>query len=87
MDDLRLTLQTLPPDDRRDLGQFIQWQRRKATGRQDLRLLELLLSPKEYRSEELIKKLYPAEPNPVAYYALRKRLLRYLTDFLLLRQR
>jgi hypothetical protein len=87
MDDLRLTLQTLPPDDRRDLVQFIQWQRRKATGRQDLRLLELLLSTKEYRSEELIKKLYPAEPNPVAYYALRKRLLRYLTDFLLLRER
>lgn len=86
MDDLRLTLQTLPPDDRRDLVQFIQWQRRKA-GRQDLRLLELLLSAKEYRSEELIKKLYPTEPNPVAYYALRKRLLRHFTDFLLLRQR
>ncbi|MGI4867153.1 MAG: hypothetical protein ACRYFZ_24765 [Janthinobacterium lividum] len=87
MDDLRLTLQTLPPDDRRDLERFIQWQRRKATGRQDLRLLELLLSPKEYKTEALITKLYPDEPNPVAYYALRKRLLRYLTDFLLLRQR
>ncbi|RZK22629.1 MAG: hypothetical protein EOO56_07860 [Hymenobacter sp.] len=87
MDDLRLTLQTLPPDDRRDLERFIQWQRRKATGRQDLRLLKLLLSPKESKTEELIKKLYPDEPNPVAYYALRKRLLRYLTDFLLLRQR
>jgi hypothetical protein len=87
MDDLRLTLQTLPPDDRRDLAQFIQWQRRKATGRQDLRLLDLLLQSKEYCSEELIKKLYPEEPNPVAYYALRKRLLRYLTDYLLLRQR
>jgi hypothetical protein len=87
MDDLRLTLQTLPPDDRRDLAQFIQWQRRKATGRQDLRLLDLLLQSKEYCSEELIRKLYPEEPNPVAYYALRKRLLRYLTDYLLLRQR
>ena len=87
MDDLRLTLQTLTPDDRRDLAQFIQWQRRKAAGRQDLRLLELLLHPKEYKSEVLIEKLYPAEPNPVAYYALRKRLLRYLTDYLLLRQR
>jgi hypothetical protein len=87
MDDLRLTLQTLPPDDRRDLAQFIQWQRRRTTGRQDLRLLALLLRPKEYKSEELIAKLYPDEPNPVAYYALRKRLLRQLTDFLLLRQR
>jgi len=87
MDDLRLTLQTLTPDDRRDFAQFIQWQRRKATGRQDLRLLDLLLRPQEYASEVLIKKLYPDEPNPTAYYALRKRLLRHLTDFLLLRQR
>ena len=87
MDDLRLTLQTLAPDDRRDLTQFIQWQRRKVAGRQDLRLLDLLLRPREYSSEELIGKLYPDEPNPTAYYALRKRLLRHLTDFLLLRQR
>ncbi len=87
MDDLRLTLQTLAPDDRRDLAQYMQWQRRRATGRQDLRLLTLLLHPKEYDSELLIKKLYPEEANPVAYYALRKRLLRQLTDFLLLRQR
>ena len=87
MDDLRLTLQTLTADDRRDLGQFIQWQRRKASGRQDLRLLDLLLRAREYSSEELIAKLYPDEPNPAAYYALRKRLLRHLTDFLLLRQR
>jgi len=87
MDDLRLTLQTLLPDDRRDLAQFIQWQRRKATGRQDLRLLALLLQAREYSSAELIAKLYPNEPNPAAYYALRKRLLHHLTDFLLLRQR
>jgi hypothetical protein len=87
MDDLRLTLQTLPPDDRRDLAHFMQWQRRKAAGRQDLRLLALLLHPKEYKSEVLIAKLYPDGPNPVAYYALRQRLLRSLTDYLLLRQR
>jgi hypothetical protein len=87
MDDLRLTLQTLTPDDRRDLAQFMQWQRRRAAGRQDVRLLDLLLHPKEYDSEVLIKKLYPDEPNPVAYYALRKRLFKQLTDFLLLRQR
>ncbi|RZK25971.1 MAG: hypothetical protein EOO63_15300, partial [Hymenobacter sp.] len=87
MDDLRLTLQTLAPDDRRDLAQFMQWQRRRTAGRQDVRLLELLLHPKEYDSEVLIKKLYPEEPNPVAYYALRKRLFKQLTDFLLLRQR
>jgi hypothetical protein len=87
MDDLRTTLLTLGPDDRRDFGRFIQRQRRKTNGRLDSRLYELLVQAKELKSEQVIAKLYPDEPNPVAYYALRKRLLRHLTDFLLLRQR
>jgi hypothetical protein len=87
MDDLRTTLLTLPPDDRRDFAHFIQRQRRKTTGRQDSRLFELLVQVKELKTEQLIARLYPAEPNPVAYYALRKRLLRHLMDYLLLRQR
>ena len=87
MDDLRTTLLTLAADERRDFGAFIQRQRRKATGRQDLRLYELLMQPKALTGPELIARLYPAGPNAVAYYALRKRLLRHLTDFLLLRQR
>ncbi|GAB3292887.1 hypothetical protein GCM10027511_06440 [Hymenobacter humi] len=87
MDDLRTTLLTLAADERRDFGVFIQRQRRKAAGRQDSRLYELLVQPKQLTAPQLIAKLYPDEPNPVAYYALRKRLLRHLTDFLLLRQR
>ncbi len=87
MDELRLTLQTLPPDDRRDLARYLQWQRKLSPARLDLRLLLLLLRPREHAPAELIKKLYPDEPNAVAYYALRKRLMRALTDFLLLRQR
>jgi hypothetical protein len=87
MDDLRTTLLTLGPDDRREFGQFMQRQRRKTSGRQDVRLYELLLRPKELTTAQLVAKLYPDEPNPVAYYALRKRLLRHLMDYLLLRQR
>jgi hypothetical protein len=87
MDDLRTTLLTLNADERRDFGVFIQRQRRKAGGRQDSRLYELLVQPKELTGVQLIAKLYPDEANPVAYYALRKRLLRHLTDYLLLRQR
>ena len=87
MDDLRTTLLTLSPDDRRDFGRFMQRQRRKATGRLDSRLYELLVQAKELKSDQLIAKLYPDAPNPVAYYALRKRLMRHLTDYLLLRQR
>ena len=87
MDDLRTTLLTLPPDDRRDFAHFIERQRRKTIGRLDSRLFGLLVQPKELSTEKLIAKLYPDEPNPVAYYALRKRLLRHLMDYLLLRQR
>lgn len=86
MDDLRTTLLTLSTDERRDFGVFIQRQRRKTTGRQDSRLYDLLIQPIPLTSAQLIAQLYPDSPNPVAYYALRKRLLRHLTDFLLLRQ-
>ncbi len=86
MDDLRTTLLTLSPDDRRDFVRFIQRQRRKTTGRLDARLYELLVRAKPLRPEELVAQLYPDEPNPTAYYALRKRLMRQLTDYLLLRQ-
>ncbi|MGY3091225.1 hypothetical protein ACVWYF_004291 [Hymenobacter sp. UYAg731] len=87
MDDLRTTLLTLSPDDRRDFGRFIQRQRRKIIDRLDLRLYELLVRAKALKTEQLIAQLYPTAPNPVAYYALRKRLMRHLTDYLLLRQR
>ena len=87
MDDLRTTLLTLSPDDRRDFGRFIQRQRRKTIGRLDSRLYELLTRTKALKTEPLIAQLYPDEPNPGAYYALRKRLMRHLTDYLLLRQR
>ena len=87
MDDLRTTLLTLNTDERRDFGVFIQRQRRKTNGRLDSRLYELLVQAKELKPEQIIGKLYPDEPNAVAYYALRKRLMRHLTDYLLLRQR
>ncbi|WBO83789.1 hypothetical protein [Hymenobacter yonginensis] len=87
MDDLRTTLATFSPTDRKEFLQFIQRQKRKPKGRMDLRLCELLLHAKPYTTPQLLAKLYPDEPNAVAYYALRKRLLRHLTDYLLLRQR
>ena len=86
MDDLRTTLATFSPDDHKEFRQFIQRQRRKQKGRMDVRLYELLAQPREHTTPELLARLYPTEPNAVAYYALRKRLLRHLLDFLLLRQ-
>ncbi len=87
MDDLRTTLLTLSPDDRRDFDVFMLRQRRKTVGRLDSRLFALLVRPEELPAAQLIARLYPAAPKPAAYYALRRRLLRHLTDFLLLRQR
>ena len=87
MDDLRTTLATFAPDERKEFLQFLRRQGRKQKDRLDTRLCELLLHPRAYATAGLLARLYPDGPNPVAYYALRKRLLRSLTDFLLLRQR
>jgi hypothetical protein len=87
MDDLRATLLSFSADDRKDLGRFIQRQGKAQKGRLDVRLFDLLLQQREYTTDELLPRLYSDEPNPVAYYALRKRLLSHITDFLLLRQR
>jgi len=87
MDDLRTTLLSFSAEDRKDLGRFIQRQGKAQKGRLDVRLFDLLLQQREYTTDELLPRLYPDEPNAVAYYALRKRLLSHITDFLLLRQR
>ncbi len=85
MDDLKITLETLDEEDRRELGAFIQRQKKKKN-RKDLELYKLLLQEKPHTPEQLISRLYPDAPNPVAYYALRKRLTRHLTDFILLKR-
>ena len=85
MDDLKTTLDTLSEDDKHELAAFIQRQKRKKN-RKDVELLKLLQQNKTYKTEELIGKLYKNEPNPVAYYAVRKRLMRHLSDFILLKR-
>lgn len=85
MDDLKIILGTLTNEDRRELAVFVERQKKKKC-RKGLRLLQLLQQQKSYTSEELIAHLYPDEPNSVAYYALRKRLTRQLTDFVLLKR-
>lgn len=64
---------------------FIQRQKKKKC-RKDLELFQLLQQKKRHKPEELINRLYPESANPVAYYALRKRLTRHLTDFIMLKR-
>ncbi|GAB3536586.1 hypothetical protein GCM10027443_27290 [Pontibacter brevis] len=85
MDDLKITLDTLSDDDKRELAVFIQREKKKKH-RKDLELFQLLQQKKSYKPEQLIQRLYPDDPNPVAYYALRKRLMRHITNFILLQR-
>lgn len=46
----------------------------------------MLQQKKEIKPLQLIARLYPDEPNAVAYYALRKRLMKHLTSFIVLKR-
>src|SRR5690349_13128941 len=85
MDDLKIIINTLSAEEKKDFGYFIQRQKKKKN-RKDYDLLQLLQGKKELATPELISKLYPEEPNAVAYYALRKRLMQQLTDFVVLKR-
>lgn len=82
MDKLQELVNTFSEDDKKEFRIFINRQKSKKQ-RKDLDLFELIAeqtSPKEIQS-----KLYQT-PNKVAYHTLRKRLLKHLTDFIVLKQ-
>lgn len=85
MDDLKVTIDTFSAENKKEFAYFIQRQKNKK-GRKDLELFNLLQQKKTYTSQSLIARLYPEQPNAVAYYALRKRLMQHLTDFIVLKQ-
>ncbi|PSR53315.1 hypothetical protein AHMF7605_07115 [Adhaeribacter arboris] len=85
MDDLKITIDSLSAEDKKEFSSFIQRQKKK-TNRKDYELFLLLQQKKKYKPQELIARLYPEEPNAVAYYALRKRLMQHLTDYVVLKR-
>ncbi|WP_192820143.1 hypothetical protein [Rufibacter sp. LB8] len=85
MDDLKTTIETLSEEDAREFVQFMQ-RLKKKKNRKDVELFKLLLQKKKYPPQELIQKLYPEDPNNTAYYALRKRLMQHLTEFIMLKR-
>ncbi|KAA5539830.1 hypothetical protein [Adhaeribacter rhizoryzae] len=85
MDDLKITIDTLSAEDKKEFNYFIQRQKSKRN-RKDYELFQLLQGKKQYKPQEIIHRLYPDEPNAVAYYALRKRLTQHLTDFIVLKR-
>lgn len=82
MDRIQGLINTLSDDDKREFRVFINRQKSKKE-RKDLELFELINL--QIDTKEIQKKLYKTT-NKVAYHTLRKRLLRHLTDFILLKQ-
>ncbi len=85
MDDLKITIDTLTADQKREFLDFVKRQSQNKA-RKDAELFQVLQQKKTYSPEELQQKLYPNAENSMAYYALRKRLMRQLSDFILLKR-
>jgi hypothetical protein len=82
MDKLQKLINTLSEEDKREFRMFINRQKSKKQ-RKDLDLFELINN--QVPAKSIQEKLY-ASPNKVAYHTLRKRLLKHLTDFIVLKQ-
>jgi hypothetical protein len=85
MDDLREIIQTLDDDDKKEFRHFLNRVKQKGN-RKDTALFEILQEEKEYKSKEVLGKLYTGN-NKEAYYALRKRLNEQLNNFVVLKSR
>ncbi len=82
MDFLEQTITHLGSEDRADFKIFLQKQKEV---RKDLKLFELLSSDIEMKPRELVAKLY-SPINMNAYHSLRKRLMKQLFEFIVLRR-
>ena len=82
MDKLQELINTLSDEDKREFRVFINRQKSKKQ-RKDLDLFELI---NEQTSPKDIETKFYDSPNKVAYHTLRKRLLKHLSDFIVLKQ-
>jgi hypothetical protein len=83
MDDLKTTIDILSAEQKKEFVELLKRQNR-TNGRKDVALFQALQQPKKLSPEELQKKIYPEAENSMAYYALRKRLMRQLSGFITL---
>lgn len=85
MDKLKTIIQQLTKEETKEFRMFINRQKQK-NNRRDLALFDLLTEKKDYKSAEVLSKLYDSKSKSSAYHALRKRLMRHLRDFLVLKR-
>ena len=83
MDHLVETIAILTDEERREFRAFIQ-RRRSKKERKDLELFDILASQDELKPREIAGKLY-GKPMLNAYHTLRKRLVKELLDFTMLK--
>jgi hypothetical protein len=76
---------SLHDDDVKEFRTFIQRQRSKKQ-RKDLQLFEILLEDKNLKAREICTMLYGNSSNMNAYHSIRKRLLKQLMEFLVLKR-
>jgi hypothetical protein len=81
MDLLEQTIEHLSAEEQSDFKTFLQKQKEN---RKDLKLFEILASKKELAPNALISKLHTTNLN--AYHSLRKRLMKELFEFMVLKQ-
>lgn len=85
MDNLKTIIETFSKEDQREFAAFVKRQR-KTKNRKDLELFRILKQSKSYKPKEIVLMLYPESNNRVAYHALRKRLMRHVMDFVVLKR-
>ncbi|MFT7332357.1 MAG: tetratricopeptide (TPR) repeat protein [Sphingobacteriales bacterium] len=84
MDNIKEIVKTLSSDDLKEFRIFCNRQKR-IKNRMDLKLFDVLCEEIEYKPSQIIDKLYESK-NPNAYHAVRKRLVRNLTYFIMLKR-
>tara|TARA_B110000285_G_scaffold204807_1_gene242047 strand:+ start:656 stop:2176 length:1521 start_codon:yes stop_codon:yes gene_type:complete len=84
IDNIKDIVQLLNTDDKKEFRSFINRQRSRKN-RKDLELFDILCETGSYPAKEIVKRLYK-ELNMNAYHAIRKRLLRHLTDFIIVKR-
>lgn len=82
MDTLKSIVNTIKPQEQKDFRKFIHNQK-KLEKRKDLKLFDLICNG--CPDQQLENALY-GKPNKAAYHAVRKRLMRKLTDFIVLKR-
>ena len=84
VDNVKDIIHLLNNDDKKEFRSFINRQRSRKN-RKDLELFEILCETESYPAKEIVKRLYDGLKMN-AYHSIRKRLLKHLTDFIIVKR-